>query len=42
MTSFDPQTPLLIVALEDELQRDMTVGWTITYTGVCRVNAAFT
>ena len=42
MTRFDTQTTLLIVALEDELPRDMTAVWTIAYTGVCRVNVAFT
>ena len=42
MTRFDPQTTLLIVALETELPRDMAAGWTIVYTGVGKVNAAFT
>ncbi|MDA8717179.1 hypothetical protein N9M78_04425 [Alphaproteobacteria bacterium] len=40
MTKFDPQTTLLIVALEDELLGDMATGWTIVYTGVGKVNAA--
>ena len=40
MTRFDLQTTLLIVALEDELPRDMAAGWTIAYTGVGKVNAA--
>ena len=42
MTRFDPQTTLLIVALEDELPRDMATGWTIAYTGVGKLNAAIT
>jgi hypothetical protein len=41
MTRFDPQTTLLIVALKDELPRDMAAGWTIAYTGDGKVNAAF-
>ena len=40
MTRFDPQTTLLVVALENELPRDMVAGWTIIYTGVGKVNAA--
>ena len=40
MTWFNPQTMLLIVALEDELPRDMAAGWTIVYTGVGKVNVA--
>ncbi|MGB1998662.1 MAG: hypothetical protein ACPHS7_04390 [Candidatus Puniceispirillaceae bacterium] len=40
MTSFDPQTTLLVVALENELPCDMVAGWTIIYTGVGKVNAA--
>jgi adenosylhomocysteine nucleosidase len=40
MTRFDPQTTLLIMALEGELPRDMATGWTIVYTGVGKVNAA--
>jgi len=40
MTRFDPQITLLVVALEDELPRDMAAGWTIVYTGVGKVNAA--
>ena len=40
MTRFDPQTTLLVVALENELPRDMAAGWTIIYTGVGKVNAA--
>ena len=40
MTRFDPQTTLLIVALENELPREMAAGWTIVYTGVGKVNAA--
>ena len=40
MTSFDPQTTLLVVALENELPRDMVAGWTIIYKGVGKVNAA--
>ena len=40
MTRFDPQTTLLIVALEDELPRNIAAGWTIIYSGVGKVNAA--
>ena len=40
MTSFDPRTTLLIVALECELLRDSVAGWQIVYGGVGRVNAA--
>ena len=40
MNSFDPQKTLLIVALENELPRDMAAGWTIVYSGVGKVNAA--
>ena len=40
MTRFDPQTTLLIVALENELPREMAAGWSIVYTGVGKVNAA--
>ena len=40
MIRFDPQTTLLVVALENELPRDMVAGWTIIYTGVGKVNAA--
>ena len=40
MTRFDLQTTLLIVALENELPREMAAGWTIVYTGVGKVNAA--
>ena len=40
MTRFDPQTTLLIVALKNELPREMAAGWTIVYTGVGKVNAA--
>lgn len=40
MTRFDPQTTLLIVALENELPREMAAGWGIVYTGVGKVNAA--
>ena len=40
MTRFNPQTTLLVVALENELPRDMVVGWTVIYTGVGKVNAA--
>ena len=40
MTRFDPQTTLLIVALENELPRKMATGWNIVYTGVGKVNAA--
>jgi adenosylhomocysteine nucleosidase len=39
MTRFDPQTTLLIVALENELPRDTIADWTIIYTGVGKVNA---
>ena len=42
MTRFDPQITLLVVALENELPRDMAAGWTIVYTGVGKVNATFT
>ncbi|MDB3880334.1 TauD/TfdA family dioxygenase [Alphaproteobacteria bacterium] len=42
MTRFDPRIALLIVALEDELPHDMAAGWTIAYTNVGKVNAAFT
>ena len=40
MTSFDPQTTLLVVALENELPREMATGWNIVYSGVGKVNAA--
>ena len=40
MTRFDPQTTLLIVALENGLPRKMATGWNIVYTGVGKVNAA--
>jgi adenosylhomocysteine nucleosidase len=40
MTSFDPATTLLVVALEDELPADMVSGWRIIYTGVGKINAA--
>jgi len=40
MTSFDPATTLLVVALEDELPADMVPGWRIIYTGVGKINAA--
>ena len=40
MTSFDPLTTLLVVALEDELPADMVSGWRIIYTGVGKINAA--
>ena len=40
MTKFDPKTTLLIVALEEELPRDLAAGWQIVYSGVGKVNAA--
>ena len=40
ITRFDPKTTLLIVALENELPRDIAAGRTIVYTGVGKVNAA--
>ena len=40
MTSFDPLTTLLVVALEDELPSHMVSGWRIIYTGVGKINAA--
>ena len=42
MTKFDPKTTLLIVALEEELPRDLAAGWQIVYSGVGKVNAAIT
>jgi len=42
MTRFDPRTTLLIVALENELPRDLVAGWQIVYSGVGKVNAAIT
>ncbi len=40
MTKFDPQTSLLVVALEAELPRHIVDGWQVLYTGVGKVNAA--
>ena len=40
MTSFDPESTLLVVALENELPRQLAVGWQIVYSGVGKVNAA--
>jgi len=42
MTRFNPQTTLLVVALENELPRAMAAGWNIVYTGVGKINAAMT
>ena len=42
MTKFDPRTTLLVVALENELPRQLAVGWQIVYSGVGKVNAAIT
>ena len=42
MTNFDPKTTLLIVAVENELPRDLVAGWQIVYSGVGKVNAAIT
>ena len=42
MTSFDPLTTLLVVALEDELPAEMVSGWRIIYTGVGKINASIT
>ena len=42
MTRFDPSTTLLVVALENELPRQLAVGWRIVYSGVGKVNAAMT
>ncbi len=42
MSRFDPRTTLLIVALENELPRDLVAGWQIVYSGVGKVNAAIT
>ena len=42
MSRFDPRTTLLVVALENELPRDLVVGWQIVYSGVGKVNAAIT
>lgn len=42
MTSFNPETTLLVVALESELPRDLAFGWQIVYSGVGKVNAAIT
>lgn len=40
MTSFDPSTTLILVALQDELPEAAAPGWIIRYTGVGKVNAA--
>ena len=42
MTRFNPQTTLLVVALENELPRAMAAGWDIVYTGVGKINASVT
>ena len=42
MSMFDPRTTLLVVALENELPRDLVAGWQIVYSGVGKVNAAIT
>ena len=42
MTRFDPRTTLLVVALENELPRQLALGWQIVYTGVGKVNASIT
>ncbi|MFL2845907.1 MAG: 5'-methylthioadenosine nucleosidase [Candidatus Puniceispirillaceae bacterium] len=42
MSRFDPRTTLLIVALENELPRDLVAGWQIVYSGVGKVNATIT
>ena len=42
MTKFDPRTTLLIVALENELPRDLVAVWQIVYIGVGKLNAAIT
>ncbi len=40
MTSFDPRTSLIVVALEMELPPAVVEGWQVLYTGVGKVNAA--
>ncbi len=42
MTSFNPQSTLLVVALESELPRYLAVGWQVVYSGVGKLNAAIT
>ena len=42
MSRFDPRTTLLVVALENQLPRDLVAGWQIVYSGVGKVNAAIT
>jgi adenosylhomocysteine nucleosidase len=42
MTRFDPRTTLIVVALENELPRDLASGWQIVYSGVGKVNASIT
>ena len=42
MIRLNPTTTLLVVALEDELPRDLAAGWQIVYSGVGKVNAAIT
>ena len=42
MTKFDPRKTLLVVALENELPRNLAAGWQIVYSGVGKVNAAIT
>ena len=42
MSRFDPRTTLIVVALENELPRDLVEGWQIVYSGVGKVNATIT
>ena len=42
MPLFSPQNTLILVALADELPRSLLPDWRIVYTGVGKVNAAFT
>jgi len=40
MYKFDPNTTLLVVALESELPPALTTGWRVVYSGVGKINAA--
>ena len=37
---FDPKNTLILVALEEELPKEMIPSWNVVYTGVGKVNAA--
>jgi len=39
MSKFSKSNTLVVVALEDELPRDLVDGWRIIYTGIGKVNA---